>query len=254
MRSDPQSAPSDPLANPFGVTEALIGLVFGFLLSIVFVGAYEAISHPHGGSNTYGDDIASLLGLWIGLVGAAVVALLAKQFAPAATVARFRRSYGLYFRPVDLPVGIVAGVGAQFILVPLLELPLRPFVPNLANRLGEPARTLTNHVTGGGLVLLGLCICVGSPLVEELFFRGLLLRGLLGRFGSLGSGVRRTCSIVICGTLFGLVHFEALQLTALIGAGCLFGILTVRFGRLGPGIVAHAAFNTTTFIALVWTH
>jgi membrane protease YdiL (CAAX protease family) len=50
---------------------------------------------------------------------------------------------------------------------------------------------------------------------------------------------------------FGLAHFEALQLIGLVGFGVVLGSLAWRTGRLGPGIVAHAAFNAVTFVALV---
>ena len=77
-------------------------------------------------------------------------------------------TYGLSIRlwPDLLLLGIALGVGAQFRLVPLLELPLLPFVPHLFHRLGQPARSLTVHVHGGGLVVLALLVWVGSPIVE----------------------------------------------------------------------------------------
>jgi membrane protease YdiL (CAAX protease family) len=50
--------------------------------------------------------------------------------------------------------------------------------------------------------------------------------------------------------LFGLAHFEALQLAALILFGLILGTLAYRTGRLGPTIVAHAAFNAVTVLTL----
>ena len=49
---------------------------------------------------------------------------------------------------------------------------------------------------------------------------------------------------------FGLAHFEALQLPALILFGLVLGVLAQRTGRLGPGIVAHATFNAVTVLSL----
>jgi uncharacterized protein len=51
--------------------------------------------------------------------------------------------------------------------------------------------------------------------------------------------------------IFGLSHFELLQLPALVLAGAVFGWLAHRAGRLGPAIAAHVAFNMVTVVALL---
>jgi membrane protease YdiL (CAAX protease family) len=101
--------------------------------------------------------------------------------------------------------------------------------------------------------VLAVLVCVGSPFVEELFFRGLLLRALLGSFQELGRRLGPAVSIVVTALVFALVHFEALQFLGLAGFGVVLGILAWRTGRLGPSIVAHMAFNTVTIIAIVVT-
>jgi membrane protease YdiL (CAAX protease family) len=151
---------------------------------------------------------------------------------------------------IDIPLGIAVGLASQFLLVPLLELPLLPFVPHLYKQLGKPAQQLTSSVSGVELVILALFICIGSPIVEELFFRGLLLRSLLGRFAPLGRTVGPLLSIAMTGIVFGLVHFEALQFLGLAGFGAALSVLAWRTGRLGPGVVAHATFNLATVVAL----
>jgi uncharacterized protein len=251
------------IGNPFGLWEAVFGLVVGFLLSIVAVSVYEAVAGAHSGQ--IGTDIADFLGLWTGFVGAAVVASRtgglrltpAEQEAPRASHGSLAEDFGFRLRPwPDIPLGIVVGVASQYLLVPALELPLQPVVHNLNSKLGHPAQQLLQPVQPdtAALVALALLVCVGSPVVEELFFRGLLLRGLLGRLAHLGPRLGPAVSIVITGIVFGLVHFEALQFLGLAGFGMVLGYLAYRTGRLGASIVAHIAFNTTTVVAFVLTH
>ena len=85
---------------------------------------------------------------------------------------------------------------------------------------------------------------VGAPVIEELFFRGLLLRALKARIGSVGA-------VIASGVLFGLAHFEPLQLPVLALFGVVLGMVALRTGRLGPGICAHAAFNSLAVYSLL---
>jgi membrane protease YdiL (CAAX protease family) len=254
--------------NAFGLVEALVGLLIGFALDILAVGVYLPISgHPHD-TNSLGVEITALVGLWTGLVGSVVYTSRARRGPrgaaggePAgeqaarvprqASTGRLSQDFGFTWRPViDIPLGIAVGLASQFLLVPLLELPLLPFVPHLYKQLGKPAQQLTSSVSGVELVILALFICIGSPIVEELFFRGLLLRSLLGRFAPLGRTVGPLLSIAVTGIVFGLVHFEALQFLGLAGFGAVLSVLAWRTGRLGPGVVAHATFNLATVVAL----
>jgi membrane protease YdiL (CAAX protease family) len=126
-----------------------------------------------------------------------------------------------------------------------MYLPFEHADPSLRHRLEAPARTDTSAVHGGWqITVLVLFLAVGAPLVEELFFRGLLLRSLTRWLGPVAG-------IVGSALVFGLAHFELLQLPALILFGLILGTFAYRTGRLGPGIVAHAAFNAVTVLTIV---
>jgi membrane protease YdiL (CAAX protease family) len=255
--------------NCFGLVEAMFGILAGFVLAALAVSVFAApTQHGHHASQ-YGEEIVSLVGLWIGLTGAVLAAtrLAAREqpgrrapdgdvepgeLAAGSGTGSVVRDYGLKLRPwPDIPLGIVAGVASQYLLVPVVEAPLLPFVRHLYTRLGHPAQSLTNHAFGPGLVVLAVLVCLGSPVVEELFFRGLLLRALTGSFKQLGPRLAPAASIAITALVFALVHFEALQFLGLAGFGAVLGILAWRTGRLGPSIVAHMTFNTVTIIAIV---
>jgi membrane protease YdiL (CAAX protease family) len=259
-------------ANSFGLGEAMLGIVTGFVLATLAVSLY-ALTAPHGHHvSQYGEEIVSLIGLWIGLVGAVVVAsrmatraelardtpslsspgTAGRTARPGAGTGSIVGDFGFKLQPwPDVPLGIVAGLASQYLLVPVVEAPLLPFVHHLYSRLGHPAQTLTGHAFGPGLVVLAVLVCVGSPVVEELFFRGLLLRALMGGLKDLGPRLAPAASILLTALVFALAHFEALQFLGLAGFGVVLGLLAWRTGRLGPSIVAHMAFNTVTIIAIV---
>lgn len=181
--------------------------------------------------------------LWFGLLGAPV---FAGRFKGNGVV----RDFGLSFRPRDVPIGLVVGVACQFLLVPLLSLPWVKLLGRDLNDLDQPARDLADKAKDPfGVVLLVLIVVIGAPIVEELFFRGLLLRSI----GRATSHQRWSTALAVVGSalVFGLTHFEVLQLPALVGFGVVLAILAVRTGRLGPGIFAHLSFNAVTVIALL---
>ena len=256
MRDRLQRRWAEAPRNGFGAGAGVVGILVGEIISEVVLGLVYATAGRGGRPSTLVRDLAGLVGLWVGFVGTALWASVAVSKAQRIRE-RLRDDFGLAFKASDVPLGIAAGLFGQYALVYLLELPLVPFVPHLFDRLGAPARTLTSGESTAALAVLGVLVCVGSPLVEELFFRGLFLRGLLGvardQFGwravpaVLGSAA-------VSGLIFGLVHFEALQLLALSGFGMLLAILACTTKRLGAGIIAHVTFNSLTFIALAVSH
>ena len=155
--------------------------------------------------------------------------------------------FGLRFRLIDVPVGLVIGVVSQLVLVPIVSLPWIALLGKDLDDLDDSARELADKATDPlGVALLFVIVVLGAPVVEELFFRGLLQRSLLRR-------VAPVLAVAISALVFGVTHFQLLQFPALVAFGAVLGFLALRTGRLGPAIVAHMAFNAVTVIALVLT-
>jgi membrane protease YdiL (CAAX protease family) len=92
------------------------------------------------------------------------------------------------------------------------------------------------------IVLTGFAAAVSAPVVEEIFFRGLLYRSFRNRLG-----IGPAC--VIAGALFGLGHtdYPLLVRPELAFFGVVAALLYERTGSLLPGIAMHSFIDATGF-------
>ncbi len=147
-------------------------------------------------------------------------------------------------------IGVALSIAVAFLLVPIAaafgEDGSGQQLVDIARSISD--RTWLVAVAGLGTVILG-------PVMEELTFRGLLLRYLLQR-------VRPRSAILISSLIFGLAHVGGLVQGASIGQAVLIflgpfllGIplawMAIRQQRLGWAIFTHAGFNLLTMIVLV---
>ncbi len=183
------------------------------------------------------------LPLWLFLIGVPVWATRRKGRGIVTDL-------GLAIRLVDVPVGIVAGVAGQLLLVPLIYWPLFKLIGH--HDVSAAARQLTDKVQNpADVIVIFLLVAVGAPLAEEIFFRGLTQRSLLKK-GDLRR-VNPWAAIGLTAAFFAVSHFELLQFPALFAFGIVLGVLAWRTQRLGASIVAHLTFNAIAAATLVWT-
>lgn len=215
-----------------------VGQVGGLVATVLVLGAT-------GRSFDQIDDLPlalialSQVGLWVGLLGVPWWATNQKGRGLVVDL-------GLRARWSDVWKGGLVGIVTQFPLLPILYAPILWVLDKSSSDLEGPAQEITDRADGAvGVVLLILIVGIGAPLIEEIFYRGLLQRSLLKR------GLPPVAAVAITAVVFGLSHFEALQLPGLIAAGAVFGTLAHRAGRLGPAIAAHVAFNMVTVVALL---
>jgi membrane protease YdiL (CAAX protease family) len=188
--------------------------------------------------------VAGLVGLWIGFVGSVIVA------SRTSGTRSVRRDMGLEFRGVDFLVGPLIGLGGQFVLLPLLYLPLEHVVRHLSQKLSQPAKHLTGGFPGADLAVIGVLTVLVVPVVEELVFRGLFLRGALRAFSGAGRRLGPAVAIVCTGVVFALAHLDPWEILGLAAFGIVLSVMAYRLGRLGPCIVAHASFNLVAILAV----
>jgi membrane protease YdiL (CAAX protease family) len=92
---------------------------------------------------------------------------------------------------------------------------------------------------------------VAAPLVEELVFRGIVLRSLLSKMPMIAA-------VGLQGVLFGVAHVDPVRGVGNVGLACVLSAVGISFGaaaywlrRIGPTIVAHAIFNGVVMILLL---
>jgi uncharacterized protein len=216
----------------------------GLLLALVVSGIVSAAVFAAGGWEDSDEvplwALAVLqVPLWAGMAGAPLWATYLKGRRSLA------EDFGLRMRWVDVPVGLVAGFVGQFALVLVLAV-VYELLGVDSDEVGAAAREFTDRATDPlGVVLLFIVVVVGAPIFEELFYRGLWLRSLERRFGTVAA-------VVLSSALFAFMHLgQWYDMPALAGIGAIMAVLAVRSGRLGPAIWAHVAFNLTGLISLL---
>jgi membrane protease YdiL (CAAX protease family) len=100
-------------------------------------------------------------------------------------------------------------------------------------------------------VAIVIAAVVAAPLVEELVFRGLVMRSLLSKLPAV-------IAVGFQGILFGVAHVDPVRGTGNIGLAIILSGVGISLGsaayllrRIGPTVVAHAIFNGVVMILLL---
>ncbi|MFV2039958.1 MAG: lysostaphin resistance A-like protein, partial [Acidimicrobiales bacterium] len=270
----PASPPPPPVGDPspatafrqaderrWGLGEVWIGLA----LSQVAAGVLALVAVSAGGWDTVSDAplwITGLLSLALEgtLLAVAVWASVTKGRGP-------RRDYRISVTVTDPAVGITAGVLAQLVLVPAITVPILWLTNTDADEVSKTATELADRATTPfGVITLVVAVGAIAPVVEEIFFAGLM-------FGPFAKGPNLRwleqilpesiapdttssrwnvgAAFVLSSLIFGAIHFQLILLAPLSAVGALFAWLAHRSRRLGPAIWAHMAFNITTLVNLL---
>jgi membrane protease YdiL (CAAX protease family) len=115
--------------------------------------------------------------------------------------------------------------------------------------LGEPIQSLgvSLHVSTIDKIVIGVQLCLTAPVVEEIFFRGLLYRTLRNRMSVVSAAL-------IAGLLFGAIHGMAYPLNSLpprMVFGMIACLLYERTGSLYPSMALHGLIDGSAFVAAI---
>lgn len=213
---------------------ALVGLVAGVSASIGL-----SLLGQLAGAPRLARLLVSQAGLWAGLLGA--VWEVSRRFGTG----RPGHDLGLRLTWANFGWGALMSLAARF----ASGLAVVPFV--LASRRLAGTNDKLFKVFRGNTVsflVVALLAVVGAPIVEELFFRGVVQGAFLDSLGTVGA-------IALQAVVFGLAHFNPLygwaNVTVVVAigvAGVVLGI-TVRLRGLGASMFAHGFFNLVAVLA-----
>jgi len=233
---------------------AAVGFVAGQILSAVLLFIVAALNGHLSDLSTLAAltvppawvVVGGLVGLWIGFLSAVVLASRIRG------TGRVVADMGLRVRRWDPVIGIVAGLVGQLVLVNLLYLPFEHFNPNLSRELQAPAKHLTGGFPGIDLAVIAALTVLVVPVIEELFFRGLVLGGFLRLFRGAGRLLGPALAVTTTGIVFGLAHVELIELLGLAAFGIVLSLMAYKFKRLGPSIFGHATFNLIAILSIAF--
>lgn len=155
--------------------------------------------------------------------------------------------FALGFKVKWIFLGILFGILAQAISIGIGYLVQQAYPREELTGNGAAIMEAFNGVSP---ILIFLVIAIGAPVVEEIFYRGLVFTALANRFGLITGGIASSI-------LFGVSHYSdssinglfAILLTTILG--CVLAYARVKSGGIFLPIVIHIGFNSVAASALL---
>jgi membrane protease YdiL (CAAX protease family) len=229
---------------PWGMRPVLLP-IGAYIAAIVLGSLLAVLVDPHG----HAARVAFAAVADVGLEAVIIAAAYRAGSAIAARVGGWGRAFGLC-RPrwKDLWIGL-AGLG--IILVARLPLNLTIYLFGGRRALAESQNLTVKHVDAGVIVTLLVAAVALAPAVEELVFRGLILRTFMQRMPFWPAALASS-AIFAVGHTYEVSTAAGAVVLALNVA--LIGVVhcgLVRYtGRLAPGMISHALINLAAVLAL----
>jgi len=90
------------------------------------------------------------------------------------------------------------------------------------------------------LILFLLYVCLIGPILEEILFRGIILKSMQ-KYGNL-------TAIIVSSILFSMFHLNLVKFVNPVLMGIVLGFIAIKSKSIVPSIIAHIFNNTITFI------
>jgi membrane protease YdiL (CAAX protease family) len=216
-----------------------VGILGAVALSAIGAYSFDALGAPA--------VLGGLIGVWTSLLVAVALAARTRSL-PVRRLFAAPKTFGAWCGAIGIGVGgglvirIASGIAGS---------PLIHWVQE-ESRTRAPIDGI--DISGTTAVLLAFgAICVGAPLLEELFFRGVLLPTLARRLPVQPAMVVQALVFATLHLTYGIGAATAAFTILVIGvAGYGLAFLRVKTHSLVPSIVAHATFNAVALAAAIW--
>jgi sodium transport system permease protein len=172
-----------------------------------------------------------LISQWLGLFGVALLYTVLTRRSPVLALGLRAPAATSWAGAALMALGawMVANLVGQWVLAPPPE-----YV--------EAFRRMLFPETLRRSLVVSLFLFAATPAIcEEVFFRGVILRGLLTR-------VPPGTAIALSAAMFGIYHVDLYRLVPTTLLGGMLGFLAWRSGSLGPSILAHFLNNAVLVV------
>jgi len=234
----------------WGLWDATIGILV--FLGLILAGGLLVALTPLGATAMENLDLANFVAALVAYAALGAVVLLAARKGLGSVA----KDFGFRIKPIDLAVGLGIGIAVKIVSVVLTGIVVAVSA--------DPPATGNLIVSDESLwVLLNAVVIavIVAPILEELFFRGLVLRAVYNTVvrwrgrpqpADVPTQFRAVwVSILVSGLAFTALHLYQstnVALLVILGLSTLLlgvanGFLAIRTGRLGAAIVAHVVFN-----------
>lgn len=185
-------------------------------------------------------------GIWILFAaGIAVAMYFAAGQKPLESfrILEIRDKKQAWLLPAGSAIAFVGGIALNRVVILLVS--LIPFPKDWVDKHDE----IVTGTTQGNVFVAIIALCVITPIIEELCFRGKAFYYLRKAFGQrLGTFF----AVLLTSVLFAVSHVSYIQMIYAFVIGAVFALLSLRSGSVVPSILAHAGFNIANPIFLAW--
>lgn len=229
------NAKTGGLSYSIATVSLLIVTVVFTILALIIVSTFDA--NPDGIGFTY-------------------LNLLVSPVAILVTVTTVLRKYKIKFleiaplkcKPKYYLIAVMLIFGLLFVLSWVNTVTVK-FFKLFGYEESEGLQELENHISGmsgWGLIPALLFVAVIPAVMEELLFRGLILRNTEHTAGSIAA-------IFLAGFVFSLFHGSPEQTVYQFILGCIFALITIRSGSILPAVLMHF-INNALVVLLIHFH
>lgn len=180
-------------------------------------------------------------------VGVSAITALSMILAVNSVRKKENKRYGIGIREA-LGVNIVKLGFKEFCVLILLGLSLNFIAGGIINllpaALSQGYSENTAYVLRGNTISTVVFIAVITPLLEEVFFRGIIQRKLAYCLGDYRG-------LVAAALVFGLMHFNIIWSIYTAVIGFFIGAIYIYYGSVLPGALVHCVFNLVSCVPLI---